>query len=361
MKNILKNILGFSALLLVLVSCKKEVETTTMQKVSFSSALTPSSTDIVLKEEDEEETAVTFTWAKVEYPVAAPVSYVLQIDLPADTLTATPWSKAVAVEVGEDVLTKSFTVKELNDIATSLGLESEKADLIVRVKATMNRDVFSAPTAVAVTPYVPALPPPPVYPSLWVPGAYQGWDPAAAPRLASVNSDNIYEGYVNLSAGEFKLTAQAGWEPMAYGDGGNEDLIEANFAGGNFVAPTSGYYFLYANLNTMKYKFIQTSWGVIGDATPTGWSSDTDLIYDPATKKLKVTLNLTNTGSFKFRANDAWTMAMGVKNGKLAYSDNPVYPYDATVGNLTVPESGNYTITLDLSVPGNYTYSLKKN
>lgn len=33
------------------------------------------------------------------------------------------------------------------------------------------------------------------------------WDPATAPKLASVNSDKIYEGFVYFAAaGEFKIT-----------------------------------------------------------------------------------------------------------------------------------------------------------
>lgn len=362
MKIILKNILGFSALLLMLAGCKKEVEPTFLKEVNFSSVITSSSSDVILKEENDDETALTISWSEVTFPVTAPVTYTLQADVPADTLTATPWSKASSIEVGEDVLSKSLTVKELNDLVVSMGLDINKADLLFRVKASMDRDVYSAPVVVAVTPYLPA-PPAPVIPSLWVPGAYQGWNPAIAPTIGSANSDGVYEGYLDLPVGEFKLTAQPAWEPMAYGDNGDENLMEANFPGGNFTMSTAGYYFIYANLNTMKYKFIKTSWGIIGAATPTGWDSDTDLIYNPQTKKWSVTLNLTgaSSGSFKFRANDAWLMALGQKNGKIAYSDNPVYPYDSSVSDFTVPENGNYTITLDFNIPGDYKYTIKKN
>lgn len=362
MKNIFKHIPGLIALLLLLAGCKKEAELTYLEKVEFSSAITASSSNVVLVEQNDAESALTINWTAVKYPIEAPVTYTLQLDVPADTLTATPWSKAASVEVGEDVYTKSLTVKELNDIAVSLGFKTDKADLVVRVRAFVDRYIYSAPMAIAVTPYVP-IPPAPVIPSLWVPGAYQGWNPSTAPTLGSVNHDNVYEGYVNLPVGQIKLTAQPGWEPMAYGDGGAENLIEANFDGGNFNIETAGYYFLYANLNTMKYKFLKVSWGIIGAATPTGWDSDTDLTYNADTKKWTVTLDLkgADLGSFKFRANDTWTLTMGQKDGKLSYSDNPMYPYDAATADYTVPTTGNYTITLDLSVPGNYTYAVKKN
>ncbi|WP_069659904.1 SusE domain-containing protein [Arcticibacter eurypsychrophilus] len=362
MKNIFKNILGLSVLLLLLAGCRKDAAFTYLEKVEFNSTITSSSSNVVLTEQNDAESAVTVNWTAVVYPIVAPVTYHLQLDVPADTLTATPWSKAVSVEVGEDVYSKSMTVKELNDIAMALGLKVDKADLVVRVRAFVDRYVYSAPIVVAVKPYVP-IPPAPVIPSLWVPGAYQGWNPAIAPTLGSVNHDNVYEGYVDLPVGQIKLTAQAGWEPMAYGDGGTDNLIEANFNGGNFNIETAGYYFLYANLNTMKYKFIPVTWGVIGAATPGGWDSDTNLTYNTETKKWTVTLDLKSAdlGSFKFRANDAWALTMGQKDGKLSYSDNPMYPYDPATADYTVPTTGNYTITLDLSVPGNYTCTIKKN
>ena len=46
---------------------------------------------------------------------------------------------------------------------------------------------------------------------------------------------------------------------------------------------------------------------------------------------------------------------------KLANANHPAYPYDATVQNITVPSTANYTITLDLSNPGNFSYRLKRN
>jgi hypothetical protein len=66
-------------------------------------------------------------------------------------------------------------------------------------------------------------------------------------------------------------------------------------------------------------------------------------------------------GSFKFRANGAWVIDFGVDgNGNLAYADNPFFGYNGNLNNLTVPSSGNYTITLDLHVSGKYNYTLVK-
>jgi len=86
------------------------------------------------------------------------------------------------------------------------------------------------------------------------------------------------------------------------------------------------------------------------------------LTYDVTSKTWSVTCDMLSTGSFKFRANSAWKIDFGIDaTGKLKYADNPLYPYDGTLLNLTVPTSGNYTITLDLHNSGLYTYKLKKN
>jgi hypothetical protein len=95
--------------------------------------------------------------------------------------------------------------------------------------------------------------------------------------------------------------------PTSYGDG-NGDVIVANYAGGNFKAPSDGYYLFSVNLKTMKYLLMKTTWGMIGGATPGGWDKDTPLNYNPSTQSWSVTADMKASGSFKFRANNAWQL-----------------------------------------------------
>ena len=366
----LKNLFIWIILMgIITTSCKKDGEMFVIREGTPLTGLSASSSELVLTEDIESDTVVTFNWEAARFGNKVPVTYALQFTLPPDTSGSNAWGEALEMKTASNALKYGVIAGTLNSFLLSKELSAGTAhEVAVRVKATAvstNTSVtspvaplFSSPITIKVTPFSGDI----LYTSfLWVPGNYQGWDPAAAPQLVSVKSDGVFEGYVNIAAGEFKLTAQPGWEPMAYGDGGNGNLIEANFAGGNFLAASSGYYLLYANINTMKYSFVKTSWGIIGDATPTGWNSDTDLVYDAASKKWSVTIDLTNTGSFKFRANDGWSLDFGIKDGKMVYANHPVYPYDATVGNFSVSQSGNYTITLDLSKPGNYKYKIVKN
>lgn len=359
MKRIINLYTGLFLLLTFMVGCNEDPTLTVLRNVSFTEVPNASADVLVLNPDNASDEALTLNWTPVDYYIAAPVTYSVQFTAAADTAN---WSNSVTVIAGEDVLTKSFTQEELNDISQHLGFEpAVSTPLIMRVKSYVDRNAFSSPLVVQVTPYKVFT----MYPSLWVPGDYQGWNPGAAPRITSPSDNKLYEGYINIPAGgsnQFKFTAQPDWEPMAYGDGGDGVLIEANYAGGNFTAPSDGYYNLTADLNGMTYTVTKTTWGIIGDATPGGWDTDTQLTFDPAENVWKVTADMTNAGSFKFRANNAWEIDFGIDSeGKLKYADHPVFGYTPDLNNLTVPETGNYTIILDLSDAGNYTYRLIKN
>lgn len=200
--------------------------------------------------------------------------------------------------------------------------------------------------------------------SLYVPGNYQGWNPASAPVLSPIPGQaGLFEGYVNVSGTGpqfFKYTNAPDWVHTNYGDGGNGTLSTDGKAAGLSV-PEGGYYELTADLNKNKWTATKISWGLVGNATPGGWDTDTKMNYDPDKQVWTATLSLKQAGSFKIRANGAWAIDFGVDNaGNLQYVDNPLLPYNK-VNDLTVPADGNYTVTLDLHVPGKYTCSVVKN
>lgn len=356
-----KLFIGLTAILLF-SACKKDVVLTYMDVVSFPPAVTVSTNSVVLSADNVDSSVITISWPAVIFKVQAPVNYTLQLDVPADTVGATAWSNAVSVEIGKDVLSKSYKGADLNTLALSqLGLIVDSSNKIVaRVKATLDRDVYSNAVAFKVTPYKVF-----VANVLYVPGAYQGWDPTTAPIIAEANGrPKMYEGYIYISgSGQqyFKYTNARDWVHTNYGDGGNGTFSTDGAAGGLSV-PDSGYYELTANLNNNTWTATKTTWSIIGDATPGGWSTDTQMTYDVANQVWKVTANMLAGGSFKFRANDAWVIDFGVDaNGNLVYADNSFFGYTGGLNNLTVPSDGNYTITLDLHNSGNYTSILQKN
>jgi starch-binding outer membrane protein SusE/F len=364
MKKIV-NKLFIPLVVLLFAGCKKNAVLTYLDVIPFPAALTASTSNIVFTPANDDSALVTFSWPSVSYKIKGAVTYTLQLTVPADTLGSTAWSKAAKVVVGQDVLAKSFKGKDLNLFAlTTLGLVKDSIQtIIVRVMAYQDRPVYSNAIAIKVKPYKVT-----VLATLYVPGDYQGWNPAAASTIKeAAGRPKMHEGYVYFPAGgsfQFKMTPQPDWTPTAYGDltGTSGNIIVANYAGGNMSVPGEGYYELTADLNTNKWTATKTTWSIIGDATPGGWGSDTQMTYDVANKVWKLNCNMLQSGSFKFRANNAWNIDFGIdNNGKLVYADNPFFGYTANLNNLSVPASGNYDITLDLHNAGNYTYILKKN
>ena len=83
------------------------------------------------------------------------------------------------------------------------------------------------------------------------------------------------------------------------------------------------------------------------------------MTYDAAKQVWTVTLPMKADGSFKFRANNTWKIDFGLDNdGTLQYVDNPFFDYNPKIKDLTVPDDGTYTLTLDLHVLGKYTCSM---
>ena len=352
--------------LTVLASCKKDGDQYNLQAGNFSAgALTASSANVVLLAANDDKTAVTFEWGNADFGKQPVVSYILQLDTPADT-AANHWTTAKNFTIPAGVLKYTFLTKDLNNLLNTMGLAPGAANaVVVRIKADVNQYNGAASTIASVYSNVLSLQVTPYGLSLYVPGDYQGWSPASAPQLAPVaGKPGLYEGYVYMSGDGthyFKYTNAPDWNHTNYGDGGNGTFSTDGLAAGLSV-PDGGYYYLTANLNNNTWTATRTTWGIIGDATPGGWDNDTQLSYDETTQVWKVTANMIRNGSFKFRANNAWALDFGVdNNGVLLYADNPFLGYTPNLNNLSVASDGNYTIILDLHVAGRYTYTLNKN
>lgn len=361
----MKKIFNLAIILVACVAfgCKKDANLTVLKQPSFTNnanGLSASASALTLTKAQDTTSVVTFAWPAAKYTIKASVTYTLQVDVPADTVGTNAWANAKSVVIGNDVLSKSYLGKDLNTLAIDMGIATgTEGTLVVRVQSYQDQYAYSKPVVLKVTPYQPVA----VYPLLYVPGNYQGWNPGTATTAAALKPQ-IYEAYVYMAPADnyyFKFTTAQDWNHINYGDGGNGTITEDGLAGG-LSAPGSGYVQVSINLNTKTWSAVQTTWSILGDATPGGWNTDTQLTYDVAKQVWSVTCDMKKDGSFKFRANNNWVIDFGVNaDGNLAYADSPVYGYDASVQNISVPSDGNYTLTLDLHDPSNYNYKIKKN
>ncbi len=192
-------------------------------------------------------------------------------------------------------------------------------------------------------------------PGDYVAASYPGttladWSPDKSPQIIStIAASDKLEGYVYMAnaSNNWKFATQPNWNGPNYGDGGAGKL-DAN--GGN-INSTAGYYKINANSTTMTYTAVATRWGVIGDATPQGWSDETALTYSPAQRIWQGVMHLTAAG-IKFRANHDWGLNYG--------SDKADGNLGAGAANIPIPLESDYAITLDLSHPNAYTYTANR-
>lgn len=194
--------------------------------------------------------------------------------------------------------------------------------------------------------------------SLFVPGGYQSasgygddWTPADAPEIGSA-SPGEYSGYVYFAeGGMFKFKGDDDnddWDPNW---GGTDGTLEQN--GADISIEEGGYYNLSVNLDELTYSATATTWAVIGDAA-NGWDDgdDVEMDFDADSKAWSVTLELSDEGEFKFRANEDWDFNIGLNE------DEGVLVQDGE--NLSVNEAGSYTVSINLNGT-EYTFEISQN
>ncbi len=195
------------------------------------------------------------------------------------------------------------------------------------------------------------------YGLLYVPGDYQGWDPASAPTLGSPADDGKFDGYINIPSGgsyKFKFTTTPDWS-NAIGDGGNGTLVPGG--GGDIAVPGPGYYHIVANTTDNTWSATKTTWSLIGSFAASNWGNDIDMTYNASDKNWTATISTVAGDQFKFRANHDWGLNYGDSGGTGSLSAGGDNIGDASK-NFAVP-AGTHKITLFLNNSGYYTYRIE--
>ncbi|WP_144282709.1 SusE domain-containing protein [Chryseobacterium echinoideorum] len=369
MKKIL-SILLVGLISAFVISCESEDEKLILNNTTPSTLLS-NKTSVVLDETMADQAAVTFTYTN---PVFNPdISFTNSVEL---ALAGTNFSPSTTVAVSKENNTFSLTHLQLNNVLAELEIAPNSAKNIeVRLKSSANSVTafYSNVLTISMTGYTPN--PDLIYPKINVPGGYAGaagyqeWNPGDSPNLFSPEKDNKYRGfiYVTNPNSEYKFTINQDWA----GDKGDDGtftgkLVETGEQ--NIKAAAAGTYYLKVDWNANTYSAAIANFGVIGDATPTGWSSDTDFTYNPTTKTYVInSIALSASGIFKFRANDDWAMKFQPDaNDQTIASGAAIQTYLSSEGTVTgdpnykVSQSGNYKIELDVHNSAYYKLTLTK-
>jgi starch-binding outer membrane protein SusE/F len=143
----------------------------------------------------------------------------------------------------------------------------------------------------------------------------------------------IWKGAIHMPTGGWKFRANNDWGYNYGAPAGSNALV----AGGDNISTTleDDYAITLDLSHPNEYTYRADRWGLIGSATPGGWSDDTNMTWDSANGVFTITLTMV-AGDFKFRANDSWDYNLGGSLGAL------------TPGGGNIPiAAGTYTITLN--------------
>ena len=177
-----------------------------------------------------------------------------------------------------------------------------------------------------------------------------GWGGSDIPLTYNPN-DQAWEGGVHLTADVYKFRANNDWG-INYGmSAGDASLFKDH---DNLSVSAEADYAITLDLSHPNvYTYSANSWGVIGDATPGGWSTDSPMTWDATNKVFTATIALIGSKQFKFRANSAWAVNFGGNGTGDGTADNytnaSTAPLSAGGHNLGVPggTDGTYVITLN--------------
>jgi hypothetical protein len=338
MRSIVLKSLALSFIVFSLWSCKKDGTTATATS-GTGGTLKSSATSVVLDKSVLTSNVVTFTLTNADFGYQAAVTNTLQISKKGDAFGA---GKTKEVILDANTTTKNYNGFDFNNLLLSLNLPTTaNSDVEIRIKSTISPNLpatYSNVVTVNAKPF-------PLTAWVYVPGNYQGWDPASADSLVSLTGNGVYTGIIKFDGSNFKVTPAKKWD-IAYGTTGGGKL---STSGGDISSVSAGWKTLTVDLNANVYTIdVVKVWAIIGDATPGNWSADTDMKFiNDGNGFWKITVNLV-VGELKFRENHDWTINLGGSAGNLT----------AGGANIPVTVAGNYTITLN---PVTNKYTLVKN
>ncbi len=288
-------------------------------------------TEFILDATQADEVLTNFVWTAATYDGdLIPTEYKLQIN-----------DEVIIGGITE--LNSDVTHLEFNIAALTAGYApSVASDIPVTVVAIISDEVsvVSEPVIYKVTPFE----------NSWgligdaTPG---GWDNSTA--LSYDGDAGTYSGIIDIVDGSMKFRKNNAWADQLGSADGTTIMGENNLTrGGNeatFTMQAGRYNFILDVVNQTVQIIPVDSWGLIGDATPGGWDSSSNLFLDSETNTYKGTYTIT-AGSLKFRFNDEWTDQLGAVDSTPIMGDNAL-TRGGNEGTFTM-EAGNYTFELDV-------------
>ena len=192
-----------SLIALSLWSCKKD-ETKAVATTGTGAPLQASATNVVLDKSKLTSTVVTFTLADANFGYQAAVSNTLQL-----AVKGTNFAAPKEAILDAKATTKAYTGLDFNNLLLALGIPTTaNTDVEVRIKSSISNSVapaYSNVVTISARPF-------PLTAWIYVPGNYQGWNPATADSLISATGNGVYTGVIAFDGDKFKITPAKKWD-----------------------------------------------------------------------------------------------------------------------------------------------------
>ncbi|WAC14730.1 SusE domain-containing protein [Dyadobacter pollutisoli] len=309
-----------------------------------------SSGEVLLDKDKADADVLTVSW-DTDFGYQAAASNTILIDK-----KGADFSKAASISAGSSK-SKVFKASELNAILIGLGLTAGTAgEIDIRVTSSIGAATVltSTPAVLKATAYSVLLD----LTSKWgvVGSAANDW--GASPDLPFYKTDvaNVFVAYVNLIDGEMKFRENNDW---AVNYGGANGVLKA---GGDNIKITKGSYKITFNPVALTYKIEKgVFWGIVGDATATGWGDKPDqkFSYNPGSETWYLNNVVLKDGQIKFRLNDDW----GANLGSTATAEpDPIAASGALKdgGKNFGVKAGTWNFELNVKDPAKPTYKATK-
>ncbi|PCJ63749.1 MAG: hypothetical protein COA58_15520 [Bacteroidetes bacterium] len=223
--------------------------------------------------------------------------------------------------------------------------------------------------------------------------AYSGFDIKATLKTAKnevLQEDRatLLEVYVAVKAGTegFNIIQVNGATKTTWGPGtdwttamgGNEepqvDIQRGDIEEGTsvFTVPADGLYHVVIDTETGRGAIVPVKWGFIGQATPGGWSGDTEFdapAFDMTTMTYGLSDVVMSSGEYKFRYSGGWkveldsTLDLGDGNKGVKFNTNYGGALDALVAggtNMTTDQSGIYDVAITWTAGSGHSATLTR-
>jgi len=349
-------------------SCESIEPTPEFKKSDASFAASASTASVAPSAADSLADVVTLTWNDPQYSVGLERSkFTVRVGK-----SGSDFSKSFTKDF-TGVLSGSLLGKEINGLAISLGAQvGEPTDLDVVVVASQlnnNEPKTSAVVAITVTPYAQLVVMPSaeavetIYESSseealqisWT-NAFSGFSGVKTYQLQYAEGGTDFADPITVDASGFSHSFTHGELRsivLSYGvSPGNTGDIDFRVKATNEFGKVE-----YSNITTVSVtaynvpNVLYNSIGIVGDGTPGGWGTDTDLVRQTGTNLnvWKVIVYLEGNKSVKFRANDGWD----INWGSAAF---PSGTGTQNGDNIPVSTSGYYEVTFD-AASGSYSFT----